>query len=195
MIRLSLKTLMITFSAKQKTGLCSQIWRPGPHPYARACAHPPVAARIVADKTTHSSSAVINRQWETFFKCQNIFQNQVLLCSVHKVVAMKIVRSDIGQPKCHSDVVFLTLGLALSFWLHPQLLGLFPTSWASLRGSWSIWSSGTPTLSTWASARASVLCTRQHCRLTICMELVKLTNNETAATTPLGGGARKVLAK
>ena len=36
---------------------------------------------------------------------------------------------------------------------------------------------------------------RQHCRLTICMELVELTNSETAATTPLGGGARKVLAK
>ena len=30
---------------------------------------------------------------------------------------------------------------------------------------------------------------RQHCRLTICIELVELTNSETAATTPQGGGA------
>ena len=30
---------------------------------------------------------------------------------------------------------------------------------------------------------------RQQCRLTICIELVELTNSETAATTPQGGGA------
>ena len=28
---------------------------------------------------------------------------------------------------------------------------------------------------------------RQHCRLTICIELVELTNSETAATTPKEG--------
>ena len=33
---------------------------------------------------------------------------------------------------------------------------------------------------------------RQHCRLTICIELVELTNSETAATTPSGGGARSL---
>ena len=32
---------------------------------------------------------------------------------------------------------------------------------------------------------------RQHCRLTICIELVELTNSETAATTPSGGGRGK----
>ena len=34
--------------------------------------------------------------------------------------------------------------------------------------------------------------TRQHCRLTICIELVELTNSETAAMTPSGGGARSL---
>ena len=33
---------------------------------------------------------------------------------------------------------------------------------------------------------------RQHCRLTICIELVELTNSETAAATPSGGGARSL---
>ena len=33
---------------------------------------------------------------------------------------------------------------------------------------------------------------RQHCRLTICIELVELTNSETAATTPSGGGAKSL---
>ena len=33
---------------------------------------------------------------------------------------------------------------------------------------------------------------RQHCRLTICNELVELTNSETAAATPLGGGAKSL---
>ena len=33
---------------------------------------------------------------------------------------------------------------------------------------------------------------RQHCRLTICIELVELTNSETATTTPLGGDARSL---
>ena len=33
---------------------------------------------------------------------------------------------------------------------------------------------------------------RQHCRLTICIELVELTNSETAAATPLGGGAKSL---
>ena len=32
--------------------------------------------------------------------------------------------------------------------------------------------------------------TRQHCRLTICIELVELTNSETAAATPPGEGAK-----
>ena len=33
---------------------------------------------------------------------------------------------------------------------------------------------------------------RLHCRLTICIELVELTNSETAAATPSGGGARSL---
>ena len=33
---------------------------------------------------------------------------------------------------------------------------------------------------------------RQHCRLTICIEFVELTNSETAATIPSGGGARSL---
>ena len=33
---------------------------------------------------------------------------------------------------------------------------------------------------------------RQHCRLTICIELVELANSETAAATPSGGGARSL---
>ena len=33
---------------------------------------------------------------------------------------------------------------------------------------------------------------KQHCCLTICMELVKLTNSETAAATLSGGGARSL---
>ena len=33
---------------------------------------------------------------------------------------------------------------------------------------------------------------RQHCRLTICIELVELTNSETAAATSSGGGARSL---
>ena len=33
---------------------------------------------------------------------------------------------------------------------------------------------------------------RQHCPLTICNELVELTNSETAAATPLGGGAKSL---
>ena len=37
-----------------------------------------------------------------------------------------------------------------------------------------------------------VVCSRQHCRLTICIELVELTNSETAAATPSGGGARSL---
>ena len=37
-----------------------------------------------------------------------------------------------------------------------------------------------------------VMRTRQHCRLTIRIELVELTNSETAATTPSGGGARSL---
>ena len=31
---------------------------------------------------------------------------------------------------------------------------------------------------------------RQHCRLTICIELVELTNSDTAAATPRGEGAK-----
>ena len=33
---------------------------------------------------------------------------------------------------------------------------------------------------------------RQHCRLTICIELVELTNSETAAATPSGAGAKSL---
>ena len=33
---------------------------------------------------------------------------------------------------------------------------------------------------------------RQHCHLTICIELVELKNSETAAATPSGGGARSL---
>ena len=33
---------------------------------------------------------------------------------------------------------------------------------------------------------------RQHCRLTICIELVELTNSETAAATPQGEGAKSL---
>ena len=42
------------------------------------------------------------------------------------------------------------------------------------------------------SERARVSQSRQHCRLTICNELVELTNSETAAATPLGGGAKSL---
>ena len=33
---------------------------------------------------------------------------------------------------------------------------------------------------------------RQHCRLYICIELVELTNSETAAATPPGEGAKSL---
>ena len=40
--------------------------------------------------------------------------------------------------------------------------------------------------------RKSKVFHRQHCRLTICIELVELTNRETAAMTPSGGEARSL---
>ena len=36
---------------------------------------------------------------------------------------------------------------------------------------------------------------RQHCCLTICMELVELTNSETAAATPSGVGAKSLMTR